>query len=114
MTSKRSEPFELHGLVFQIDDDVPDGQFVFVDAEDGEVLAVATVTDDGLEKQFAHRWSGWPGAWCLDCGMEDPREICIATGCEETDDETGECPEHRVGWCPEPMSRRHDPYYRKE
>jgi len=22
-----------------------------------------------------HRWSGWPGAWCLDCGQEDPREL---------------------------------------
>jgi len=25
-----------------------------------------------------HRWSGWPGAWCLDCGAEDEREICVA------------------------------------
>jgi hypothetical protein len=27
-----------------------------------------------------HRWSGWPGAVCLDCGIEDPREICLADG----------------------------------
>lgn len=27
-----------------------------------------------------HRWSGWPGAWCLDCGCEDPREIACADG----------------------------------
>ncbi len=25
-----------------------------------------------------HRWSGWPGAWCLDCGVEDELEICVA------------------------------------
>ena len=25
-----------------------------------------------------HRWSGWPGAFCLDCGCEDPREIALA------------------------------------
>ncbi len=25
-----------------------------------------------------HRWSGWPGARCLDCGAEDAREACIA------------------------------------
>lgn len=25
-----------------------------------------------------HRWSGWPGAWCLDCGVEDALEICVA------------------------------------
>jgi len=24
------------------------------------------------------RWSGWPGAYCLDCGSEDPVEICLA------------------------------------
>ena len=25
-----------------------------------------------------HRWSGWPGAYCQDCGAEDQREICLA------------------------------------
>ena len=25
-----------------------------------------------------HRWSGWPGAWCQDCGAEDARELCLA------------------------------------
>lgn len=25
-----------------------------------------------------HRWSGWPGAFCLDCGCEDPHEIALA------------------------------------
>lgn len=25
-----------------------------------------------------HRWSGWPGAFCLDCGTEDQNEVCIA------------------------------------
>lgn len=27
-----------------------------------------------------HRWSGWPGAYCLDCGVEDQLEIAIAEG----------------------------------
>jgi hypothetical protein len=27
-----------------------------------------------------HRWSGWPGAWCLDCGISDPTEQGIADG----------------------------------
>jgi hypothetical protein len=27
-----------------------------------------------------HWWSGWPGAMCLKCGSEDPREVCLA-GC---------------------------------
>lgn len=25
-----------------------------------------------------HRWSGWPGAFCLDCGMEDALELSLA------------------------------------
>jgi hypothetical protein len=27
-----------------------------------------------------HRWSGWPGAYCLDCGCENPIEIALADG----------------------------------
>ena len=27
-----------------------------------------------------HRWSGWPGAWCLDCGADNPIECCIMAG----------------------------------
>lgn len=26
----------------------------------------------------SHHWSGWPGAFCLDCGCEDPYEIGLA------------------------------------
>jgi len=26
-----------------------------------------------------HRWSGWPGAFCLRCGAEDVAEICATT-----------------------------------
>lgn len=53
-----------------------------------------------------HRWSGWPGAWCLDCGASDPVEICLADGHED------ECsrPECKAGECKEPGSKRHDPY----
>ena len=31
-----------------------------------------------LVKTGSHRWSGWPGAWCLDCGCEDPNELKLA------------------------------------
>ncbi len=27
-----------------------------------------------------HRWSGWPGAFCQDCFIEDPVEIALADG----------------------------------
>ncbi len=29
----------------------------------------------------SHRWSGWPGAVCLDCLEDDPSEICLADDC---------------------------------
>jgi hypothetical protein len=28
-----------------------------------------------------HRWSGWPGARCQDCGDEDANELCLVDGC---------------------------------
>lgn len=27
-----------------------------------------------------HRWSGWPGAYCLKCGQDDLTELAIADG----------------------------------
>jgi hypothetical protein len=30
-----------------------------------------------------HRWSGWPGAYCLDCGAGDPGEDALAHGCDD-------------------------------
>lgn len=74
-----------------------------------------------------HRWSGWPGAWCLDCGVEDQREVCLAGACGVDHvfsvgpyaDENGDplCnavnPELcRQGPCLEPGSGRYDPYRR--
>jgi hypothetical protein len=59
-----------------------------------------------------HNWSGWPGAWCLDCGCEDPREAAIAEG-NFTEDEQG-WPIVNVTReqmeCKEPGSGRFDPY----
>lgn len=50
---------------------------------------------------MTHRWSGWPGAWCLDCGTEDPVEYGVANGSDGN---------VMVPPCPEPGSHRHDPY----
>lgn len=71
-----------------------------------------------------HRWSGWPGAWCLDCGAGDARESCVAMhdvalSCAEghllclEGHSPAFCPEHVNLGCQEPGSRRHDPYGRK-
>ena len=31
-----------------------------------------------MKSPESHRWSGWPGAMCLDCGSDDAVELCIA------------------------------------
>jgi hypothetical protein len=30
-----------------------------------------------------HNWSGWPGAYCLNCGAGDPAEDALAHGCDD-------------------------------
>jgi hypothetical protein len=70
-----------------------------------------------------HRWSGWPGAWCLDCGCDDPNELALADNnivyVGEPVDEYGNqmwtidpAKRHLYGPddCPEPGSNRHNPY----
>lgn len=37
------------------------------------------MTNEG-DNWGTHDWSGWPGAWCLDCGIEDPMELALADG----------------------------------
>ena len=50
-----------------------------------------------------HFWSGWPGAFCLDCGLDDPTEYCVANH-----DDNCERPECRAGECPAPGTWRID------
>jgi len=67
-----------------------------------------------------HNWSGFPGAWCLDCGVECQGELCIADCAMATQCELGhemcdehppwKCRVHVSGPCPEPGSGRHNPY----
>lgn len=79
----------------------------------------------GMVKE--HRWSGWPGAWCLDCGAEDPCEIALADNeidyVEDPSAPDGIRIEYKPGvWrrirrlsaCPEPGSNRHNPYTRND
>lgn len=70
-----------------------------------------------------HRWCGWPGAGCLDCGAEDQNEICIGAHsvilqcveghvmCDEH--EPQRCAEHVNAPCPYPGEGRADPYRRR-
>ena len=67
---------------------------------------------------MAHRWSGWPGAWCLDCGTEDPIEMALADNCPcidglLQDEEKRACERHPRTACPAPGSGGHDPYRAK-
>ena len=66
---------------------------------------------------MTHRWSGWPGAWCLDCGIEDPTELALAEGnyveVDDPDTPLGfryEFPGVRIEPCKEPGSNRFNPY----
>lgn len=51
-----------------------------------------------------HRWSGWPGAFCLDCGVGDLAELSLADSCSdcviEQDKEIIICSKHENGPCP--------------
>lgn len=61
-----------------------------------------------------HRWSGWPGAWCLDCGMGDPFEECLAEpGCVCCPGQTEPC-KVVCPPCPCPGEGKFDPYRKKE
>jgi hypothetical protein len=73
-----------------------------------------------------HRWSGWPGAWCLDCGAGDQTERCAATHSDGLVCECGVvmcelsgsghrlrgCDLHRNQPCPSPGAKLFDPYNR--
>ena len=63
-----------------------------------------------------HRWSGWPGAWCLDCGASDPLEQSIpCPDCNITPEKPSAfCKSHQPVECTEPGSGRYDPYKKKE
>lgn len=70
---------------------------------------------------MSHHWSGWPGAWCMDCGMECVIESALCCPdcdlkCYDGDPATDTlCPKHQK-WadtpCPEPGSGRFNPYVR--
>ena len=62
-----------------------------------------------------HNWSGWPGAWCLDCGAPDLTEIGLADGfgIDEDGNVIDMPPEYINPPCPEPGSNRCNPYVRK-
>lgn len=54
-----------------------------------------------------HRWSGWPGAWCLDCGAEDQNELALADDSKMLDVVLSGSLNPP---CPEPGSNRNNPY----
>ena len=62
-----------------------------------------------LDDWLTHRWSGWPGAWCLDCGTSDPYEECVSV-CGELDGEILYCDRHPVFPCTKKGQKLFDPY----
>jgi hypothetical protein len=53
-----------------------------------------------------HRWSGWPGAYCMHCGIDDPLEQCLAD--HDVAFSSIMCTEHPVPVCR--MYDGRDPY----
>ena len=43
----------------------------------------------------SHHWSGWPGAYCLKCGAEDPMEIALGSNHYDPDKDHWDSEEHR-------------------
>jgi len=43
-----------------------------------------------------HRWSGWPGAFCLKCGAEDPYEYALAMNYYDPLTDSWDTEEHMV------------------
>lgn len=44
----------------------------------GEWEKIQFVDDETSALPCVHNWSGWPGAYCLKCGINDPGEQAIA------------------------------------
>jgi hypothetical protein len=62
-----------------------------------------------------HRWSGWPSAYCIDCGVRDPLEAAIESG--DYDPATrrwaaGSEGRYSFARCTERGSNRHHPFGR--
>jgi hypothetical protein len=73
-----------------------------------------------MDAMTKHSWSGWPGAWCLDCGADDPYELAMGDDRIDFDDNgnaifseelLAEIAPKMI--CPESGSGRHNPYLRK-
>ena len=44
---------------------------------------------------IGHRWSGWPGAYCLNCGAEHALENALALGWYDPVTDTWDTEEHK-------------------
>lgn len=73
--------------------------------------------ETGMTEPQGHRWSGWPGAFCLDCGMEDADELDLAGPPDQVQHRYSDTPHNAQpcegcgsGPCRWPGSRRFDPY----
>lgn len=63
-----------------------------------------------MDKPKGHRFSGWPGAWCLDCGSPDPFEIALGRGHMDVtiDESTGEY--NGVVWTHPKLKKKFEQY----
>lgn len=48
-----------------------------------------------VELKNQHRWSGWPGAYCMKCGSDDSMEVAIGLGYFDPFNNKWDSEEHR-------------------
>lgn len=66
-----------------------------------------TESEQKMSETSNHRWSGWPGAWCLDCGCEDVTDRLVCN-IPIPDNHPALQP------CPCPGAGKYDPYRKGE
>lgn len=44
------------------------------------IIGTLTSVNAELLTSLFHHWSGWPGAFCMKCGCEDPMEVALGDG----------------------------------
>lgn len=70
------------------------------------------VDDRPVDDRPGHRWSGWPGAYCLKCGSEHALENAIALDWYDPWYDKWDTEEHRIevenadGFCPADLAKQ--------
>ena len=54
------------------------------------------MTNPWPKNHKGHWWSGWPGAYCMKCGVDDPLEWAVGNGYYDPYTDKWDTEEHRL------------------